>query len=263
MEPVRGKVAGRHEGRFMTRCFAVVHEAEVDFHTATELADRVVLEAIDWLEQDQLADQRTWVIDIPTGRRLTWKNIKQLAREAGVRAHGHFNGEAGLPDAAAARRAILLLLEVVPELHAILLIRDQDDQPERREGLEQARNQDHSGLPIVVGLAIFEREAWVICGFEPEGEDERARHAAEREGLGFDPCVRSHELTACKDDTAKRSPKRVLRELSGDDRGRERRCWWETSLAVLRERGNENGLTAYLREVRERLAPLIGHVAGG
>ena len=34
----------------MSQRFAVVHEAEADFHTATELADRVLMEAIDWLD---------------------------------------------------------------------------------------------------------------------------------------------------------------------------------------------------------------------
>jgi hypothetical protein len=61
-------------------------------------------------------------------------------------------------------------------------------------------------------------------------------------------------------DLAKLSPKRVLRQLAQNDRGRERRCWSEDSLTVLRQRGDDNGLAAYLQEVRDLLAPLIGHV---
>ena len=38
--------------------FAVVYEADADFHTATDVADRVLLEAVSWLDQDLLADQR-------------------------------------------------------------------------------------------------------------------------------------------------------------------------------------------------------------
>src|SRR5205823_11753 len=155
-------MAGRTGGAGMSQRFAVVHEAEADLHTATELADRVLVEAIDWLDEDMLAHQREWVNQEPGGRRLTWKAIPQLARDAGIRAHGHFDGEPGLPDAAAARRAILFLLEAIPDLKAVLLIRDQDDQPERRAGLEQARGQDRSGVVIVVGLAVVERECWVI-----------------------------------------------------------------------------------------------------
>jgi hypothetical protein len=243
--------------------FAVVHEADADFQTATELADRVLVEAIEWLDDDLLANQREWLGETARGERLTWKGVKQLARDAGIRVHGHFDGEPGLPDAAAARRAILFLLRTVADLNAIVLIRDQDDQPGRRAGLEQARNQDNSGMMIVVGLAIVERECWVVSGFEPQDEGESSRLETERSTLGFDPRLRSYEMTACKDDNASRSPKRVLRHLVADDRDRERRCWAEVSLEVLRERGGENGLAAYLQEVRDRLTPLMGHVSEG
>ena len=238
---------------------AVVHEAPADYQTATELADRILLEAIDWLDEDLLAHQREWLAETPAGEPLTWRGIKHLARDRGIRAHGHFGGEPALPDAAAARRAILFLLSAVPDLAAIVLIRDQDDEPERKDGLEQARAEDNSGIPIVVGLAIVERECWVLSGFDPRGNDESARLDMERQRLGFDPRLRSHELTACKNDQADRSPKRVLRHLSGNDHDRERRCWRETSLANLRDRGADNGLVAYLDEIRERLSVLIGH----
>ncbi len=243
----------------MSQRFAVVHEAEADFHTATELADRVLLEAIDWLDEETLVYQREWVAHEAGGRRLTWKAIPQLAREAGIRVHGHFDGEPGLPDAAAARRAILFLLTAISDLKAILLIRDQDDQPERRAGLEQARRQDHSGIVIVVGLAVVERECWVLSGFDPRDETERKRLDKERKQLGFDPRERSHQLTACKNDLATHSPKRVLQVLASGDR--EPLCWRETSLEILAKRGTENGLAEYLCEVRDRLAPLIGHVS--
>jgi hypothetical protein len=247
----------------MSLPFAVVHEASADFTTGTELADRVLIEAIDWLEEDQLAYQRAWLNETASGRRLTWKGIKQLAREAGVRSHGHFDGKPGFADAAAARRAIEYLLTAFPDLKAIVLLRDQDDEPERKAGLEQARNQDHSGIPVVIGLAVVERECWAVSGFEPRDEGESFRLDTEKSSLGFDPRLRSHELTACKDDNAVHSPKRVLGKLTENNRDRERHCWKETSLAVLRERGGENGLGTYLHEVRERLAPLIGHVSEG
>ncbi|MFO0952195.1 MAG: hypothetical protein U0835_13805 [Isosphaeraceae bacterium] len=246
----------------MSRRFVVVHEAKADFHTATELADRVLIESIEWLDEDGIAHQREWIGDEAEGKRLTWKSIPQLARDAGIRARGHFDGRPGEADAVAARRAILYLRATFPDLSAILLIRDQDDQPERREGLEQARNQNHGGTVIVIGLAVVERESWVISGFEPQDEHETALVDTERQALGFDPRIRSHELTACKDDRARRSPKRVLSSLSQNDRDRERRCWADTSLDVLRDRGRENGLTTFLHEIRDRLAHLIGHVEG-
>jgi len=248
----------------MTLRFAVVYEADADFQTATELADRVFVEAIEWLDEDLLPHQREWVATTASGEPLTWARMKQLAREAGISARGHFGeGEPGLCDAAAARRAILFLLATVSDLKAIVLIRDQDDQPERWDGLDQARRNDHSGTVIVVGFAIVERECWVVSGFDPQNPEESARLGNERQPLGFDPRFRNHDLTACKNDNAPRSPKRVLRALAGDDRDRERCCWKGTSLEVLRERGVENGLAAYLQEVRDRLAPMIDHVSEG
>ena len=238
---------------------AVVYEAPADLEIATVLADRVLCEGSDWME-DYLAHKRTWLSTSAKGRSLTWKGIKRLALEAGVTAEGHFGREreSGSPDARAARRAILYLLREYPDLDAVVLIRDQDDQPGRRHGLEQARSEEHGELRIVVGLAIVERECWVISGFDPRSPEEESRLQSERATLGFDPRDKSHELTACKDDTAKRSPKRVLRALSDGDPERERRCWRDTPLSVLRDRGEHNGLADYLAEVHGRLAPLIG-----
>ena len=247
-------------GALVSLRLAVVYEAPADLQIATELADRVLVEAIDWMEEHLLDHQRTWIREW-SGAPLTWKRIKWLAINAGFNMQGHYDEEPAKPDARAAHRAVLYLRYAIPNLAGILLIRDQDNQPERREGLEQARREAKLPLPIVVGLAVVERECWVISGFDPQDEVEQSRLAAERQTLGFDPRVRSHELTACKDDRAPRSPKRVLRALCGGDPDRERRCWRETLLATLRIRGAENGLSAFLDEVRQKLAGLIGHVS--
>ncbi|HYH66125.1 MAG TPA: hypothetical protein VD866_15635 [Urbifossiella sp.] len=242
----------------MTRRFAVVHEAEADFQTATDLADRVLVEAFaSWLDDESVVYPREWLSQEPGGRRLTWKAMRRLAEAAGIEAEGFFDGRPGLADARAARRAILYLRAAFPELDGIVLIRDQDDQPERRAGLQQARTEHHSPV-VIVGLAVVEREAWVISGFEPRDDEETTRLSTERQALGFNPCERSHDLTACKDDTAKRNPKRVLCALTQDDRDREAYCWQVTPLSTLKQRGGENGLAAYLAEVRQHLAPLIG-----
>ncbi len=245
----------------MSRRFAVVAEAPADHRTATELADRALVEAVDWLDEEQVAHLREWVIEM-SGERLTWTGVRKLAGAVGIEAEGHFDGEAGLFDARAARRALRYLRATVPELEAVVLIRDQDNIADRREGLEQARREDHEELVIVVGLAITEREAWVISGFEPQNEAEQTRLDAERQILGFNPRERSHDLTAGGNNAARRSPKRVLRALTGGDAERERWCWAATPLARLRERGAGNGLAQYLDEVRKLLAPLIGHVPG-
>jgi hypothetical protein len=243
----------------MSLTFAVVYEAEADFRIATELADRVLVDVIDWLDESQVGYFRTWFETSTSGACLSWTDIKTLAREANIRVHGHFDGQPGEPDAAAARRAILYLLREFPDLDAVVLIRDQDDQPARRQGLEQARTLFANQPPIVIGLAIVERECWVLSGFEPLDDEESTCLAELSAEIGFDPRSRNHQLTACKKDQAKKSAKRVLNALIAGNPEREQRCWRETHLDTLRSRGEENGLTAFLNEVREKLASLIGH----
>ena len=96
-----------------------------------------------------------------------------------------------------------------------------------------------------------------ISGFDAANAEEEEKLAEEAQSLGFNPCLRSHELTACKDDQAKRSPKRVLRVLTGGSWERQRECWQATALAVLEDRGHANGLKDYLNEIKQMLVPLI------
>jgi hypothetical protein len=51
--------------------------------------------------------------------------------------------------------------------------------------------------------------------------------------------------------------KRVLAVLTGDDRDREARCWLETPLETLKERGQSSGLATYLAEIEKRIVPLL------
>jgi hypothetical protein len=240
----------------MSKRFVVVYEWRPDFTTATELADRVLLEEIKWLEEETVGYQRDWIGEFE-GDFLTWKALAGKARAARLTVRGKFDGEAGEADARAARRAIEYLRLSIPDLDAIVLVRDADDQIERRIGLEQARTWFKNAPPIVIGLAICERENWVISGFEPRNDDEANLLEDERKKLGFWPPIESHRLTAGKDDTALKSPKRVLSVLTANNWDRARPCWTVTALATLRERGTKNGLAAYLNEVRTTLVPMI------
>ena len=79
----------------MSRRFAVVHEAPPDFRTATDLADRELLDALsDWLTDDLLPHQRAW-IDAHGGVVFTWANLKKAATATGLRARGKFGGKPG------------------------------------------------------------------------------------------------------------------------------------------------------------------------
>ncbi len=243
----------------MSLNFVVIHEAGADFKIATRLADRALMMEIDWLDEPILDSQRQW-LQSKDGKPLTWKAIPSLARDLGIRVHGHFNNEPGLPDAFAARRAIAYVLKKFGSVDAIVLIRDTDNQVERRRGMDQARCIYSNQTLIVLGMAHIEREAWVISGFIAETKREKKSLELERQKLGFDPCEHSHKLTAGKDDQALRSPKRVLAVLTNGNREREEKCWTETKLDVLTARGQHNGLSSYFEEVRAYLAPLMSGI---
>lgn len=237
----------------MSLKFIVVAEAREDFETVTALADRVFLEQIEWL-QGYLQYQREWITEYE-GHPLTWMSIKILATRFRIRAHGFLNEEPAYPYAQAARRAIRVALAVFGSIDGILLICDADDQPERRDGLEQAREVERGDFPVVLGCAIVERECWILSGFDPVTDEEESLLQQERQNLGFDPRLRSHALTACKDDRALKSAKRVCAVLTDNNLDRQRDCWNKTNLTLLRERGQENGLHDYLIQVEERLVP--------
>ncbi|HBH54591.1 MAG TPA: hypothetical protein DDY91_22130 [Planctomycetaceae bacterium] len=223
----------------------------------------MLLARLDWLYEEILDSLRTWIPNLPDGLPMTWTGVSRRARELGIRVHGHFSGEPGEPDAQAGRRALHVIRCEIRQLDAVLLIRDTDDQPQRRDGLEQARGDLNCWCPIILAVPHCEREAWVISGFDPQNNREGERLAAVTVELGFDPRLNSESLTACKHDSARRSAKRVLSFLTDGDRLRETSCWMTADLEILRKRGASNGLLAYLNELQERLVPLISKCQEG
>ena len=240
----------------MTLSIAVVCEAPADQRTGCCLADRVFCESAKWIEPDLLEHLRCWRGYTTNDSHLTWTDAVKLVRRSRIRADGHFAKEPGAFDARLARRSLLLLHSCDHPPDAVILLRDTDGQIDRRRGLEQARNSQVLEVPIVIGLARTKRECWVLAGFEPQSGDEEKRLAAVRQQLGFDPTARAEQLTATHDSDT-RSAKRVLDELTGDDKDREAQCWQVTGLETLKTRGKAAGLADYLGEVEKNLAPCL------
>jgi hypothetical protein len=241
--------------------FAVVCEARADRDTACGLADRVLLEEVSWLEAETLGSYRQWRGTDSEQPFLKWANVKtELARKGVKGIFGHFDGKAGQPDAYMARLALLLLSSSEQRPAAVVLVRDSDGDARRREGLEQARNLVWNGrgwpFPVVIGLAESKRECWVLAGFDPRNRDEAERLEASEHRLSFHPVREAHQLTA-REHGAKKDAKVALDALTRGDLERERACLAETPLARLEERGMHTGLSAYLKEVRERLVPVL------
>lgn len=240
-------------------------EAAADFQIASDLVDRLLRErGPGWVRDllDTAPDSvRSWRGDGTGAKFFVLGRMAKYVDDLEVRVpQGHFGGEPGAADALMARTAFAIVRKLAKQdggLHAVLLIRDLDDQPARRTGHIQARDevQTWASFRIIIGAANPKREAWVLCGFEPENLDERARLDSLRQELGFQPHVHADQLDA-KDEHAKRSAKRVLRALVDGDLAREVRCWTRTPLQTLRARGVATGLSGFLDELEHHLLPL-------
>ncbi|HSO00049.1 MAG TPA: hypothetical protein VLS89_17265 [Candidatus Nanopelagicales bacterium] len=244
-------------------------EAGADFRTTSALVDRVLHdEGPAWVADVLPAHPeaiREWVSDGQGNQFFDIHYLDKYRRQfKDVRfAYGHFDGKPGAAGAQMARNAFFIARAVAKQdastgLAAVLLVWDMDDQgEERRLGLAQARDEAsrREKFQIVLGCPDRMREAWVLVGFEPESDEERARLEELRRELGFSPCDEAHRLDA-KDEHAKRSPKRVLAKLMAGDAEREARCSTGAPLAQLRERGEQSGLRAFLDEIRNLVVPL-------
>lgn len=153
------------------------------------------------------------------------------------------------------------LFEKQRNIQAVLLIRDLDNQPERRNGLEQARGDfQNDDLQIVIGVADPKREAWVLNGFISQNEGEHKICQEIHQEIGFDPCLEAQRLHGSSrrgDEQRRRDAKVVLEYLTQGNYEREKSCWCDTPLEILMERGQHTGLADYIAEVRERLLPIL------
>jgi hypothetical protein len=241
--------------------FGVVCEARADRDTACGLADRVLLEEVSWLAPETLDSCRQWRGCDSTQPFLKWTEVKAEQERKGVKGiFGHFGGKAGLPDARAARLALLLLAASEHPPAAVLLMRDSDGDAQRREGLEQARDFKINDKPwpfqVLIGVAEPKRECWVLAGFDPMSPAETTRLEESGRRLSFHPVREAHRLDA-REHGAKNDAKRALEELTLGDMERERSCLMGTPLSRLEERGEHTGLAMYVKELRERLVPIF------
>jgi len=235
--------------------FSVVCEAPADREAACGLADRVLLEEVSWLAPETLDSCRHWRGSRSNTPYLRWGSVKEEFRSAGLVIFGGFKDGPAEQDAFNARRALLLLSKAERRPDAVLLVRDGDAQ-RGRQGLEQARDYSPWPFEVIIGLAEPKRECWVLAGFDPRNADEAKLLEDERKRLSFHPVRDAHLLTA-REHSAKKDAKVALDALTQGDPERERACLEETPLAVLEERGSKTGLTVYLKEVRERLVPVL------
>jgi hypothetical protein len=169
------------------------------------------------------------------------------ARRAGLKRYGKFGGASGLPDALQTRAILDLMKHHGQEDLVLVVARDLDDQPERRSGMRQAL--DEAGRDALLATPLPESEAWIVAGFEPEDDEERARLTAVKKNLGFDPTERPHELRH----HGPKDSKPVLEALTGGDVDREDCCL--ANLERLRRVGEDYFLLDYLNQCAAHLGP--------
>jgi hypothetical protein len=250
----------------------VIVESRMDAVTATKLAERILIERVDWLEDESLQHLFKWS-GLEVGTEYScWKDtgdIIERAKKSGIsvpRFLGHGKTGALKADGAAAMKIMnlikLLHLKEQRKIAAVLFIRDLDNQPERRQGMEQARLEHEDRQPqieIIIGTADRMREAWVLNGFTPLNTGEKQILEQLKTKLSFDPCEDAHRLrsNSFEEPDRIRNPKVVVEQLTARDVIREQQCWEETDLEVMRSRGKNTGLTDYLNEIEHRLISII------
>lgn len=237
----------------MIECL-VFCEARGDAEVAQLLADRVLCDGIEWVD-GVVEHVRRWggerhLAGDADGWFVKWTRLKDWK---GPQVHGCYGG-ANKGEWAQARKALVFTAIEHPEAKAVILVRD-DDGKGRRADYETARA-EVSGLAVVIAVPVPEREAWCIAAFEPADPTEGERLAAETARLSQDPRQVAHTLNP-KRESHPRSTKRVLDNLTADDRARELADLRTLPLATLVTRGEAVGLAAYIDDLRERLLPLF------
>lgn len=229
----------------------VAAESARDAEWVSALADRVLVEAPCWIQEEDLNHLRRWC-GLEQSAFLDLHRVKALARERGIKSFGSF-GEA--PEALFFRKVLRLFASEAQPPELVVMSRDTDKTPDKRLGLTQAIEGRDWPFQVLSALATPELEAWHLAAFVPQTPAELAAHRALRQKHGFDPCTQSHKLTSGK----KRDPKDCKVTLSalqvhGDDR--EER-WASLPLQLLCDRGKDCGLASYLIAVQDQLLPLV------
>ena len=259
--------------------FVVVAEDDSDARMAFFLANRIFEEEGPswltkaylpcWIDLDGNSNPPEAEDAVPPPRCTRWDDLddQNLDRRFLRSIRRDITGQRKGFDYSRAQKAkqLFVLLRKKRSVDALILVRDLDPKHshpghprKRRESLEKVRSESPE-LVILLATPFPKQEAWVLNLFDPF-EDEKPVLAAIRQELGFDPCHKAEELTAT-DETAKRSAKRVVKELTANSRERKEHCWVKTPFSILGddddERGKETYLKAYLNEVREHLLPIL------
>lgn len=242
-----------------TLVIGLVCEDHGHFSAVTRLVDAALVAGHGWLDGilydcrrwRGLADDERWYKYDPADA----NDLRPIVLDGRrVAPHGHIGGVPLKPEAGMWRRALMLLCHCEPLPDVVVLARDLDGYPERREGIDQVVANLPWPFKIAVAAPQPEIEAWFVSGFVPADPTEQAQLAALCSELSFDPTLRSERLTSHPND-APTDAKRVLSRLCGAAAERRGRCLDDR--ALLHRRGAANGLSAFLGEVDAHIVPAL------
>lgn len=180
----------------------VVCEAAFDFAVVRAIVESIV----------GSADTVSYCAADAADTYIKWSSVPELARRAGIRAHGSQDKEL---DARLARLALLLINSFSSIPSAVVLLRDSDGYEERLRGLSHASS-DLYRFSVTVGLAHPKIECWILSVWQHRSPQEQDHLESIKAEIGLHPCARAHELTGSRANPL-REPKRVLEKLLGDD----------------------------------------------
>jgi hypothetical protein len=245
-------------------CIVVICEAPADARVAKGFAERVLTEKLEWLRDVPEALPKWCGLHLHEGL-LAWKNVTREYEFAALplirKAKDFENFQPPDPDAIATLKALRLAERVAPL--AVVLTRDMDHQPERKDGLQQGLNvfeeqnlNEVKSLPVIIGWQDRYREAWLLAAFVAKNTIEETRLRTEQKAvIGIDLQKEAHRLRDAPGQP--RCAKDIWERLSDTDISREEICCQDTPLEILHANGLGCGLSAYLLEVEKYLLPAM------
>jgi hypothetical protein len=239
---------------------AFAGEDENHFRVVTALVDDALVTSVDWV-RDILESCRAWrglhgeerwyKYDPGDAYDLRPVTIGGVA----IKPQCRIAGEPLKPEASMWRKVLLLFCHRDPRPDIVVLARDLDGYPDRRDGLDQVCTGLSWPFAIVAATPEPEIEGWIVSGFVPRHDGEQRSLEQLRHELSFDPTIQSHRLTSHPND-APTDAKCVLSRLCNGEPDREHTCLVRD---VLHQRGATNWARAFLDDVDQRVLPVFGH----
>lgn len=258
----------------MSNRIAVVGEAAGDFAVARELIDQTILRCVGHVDESVIDSYREYVGPSQDQPFVVWGRLDASEpKDYRLAVRGRFGLSDPWPNTDIAiriRRAIFDSLSRASDAF-VVIVKDTDNDDARCGELRQVAPLV-AKMPVVLGIQHTEQECWLLAGFHPESAEETDRlgeiQGGWPPGVGFNPCEKSHQLTATKKEQEKLSPKRVLRHLTGEAKPnsgpdltpRAKSCLHRDRHAAMRQHGTQNGAADFLRDIEQQLVRTLFNI---